>query len=66
MLDCRIIVYINQVVQRRLLYRNQKGQIYTENAQYNEACDTYRQSLPVITDSDVIMRSMRILGCRMN
>ena len=43
-----------------------KGQIYTQNAQYNEACETYRQSLPVISDSSNIMRSMRSLGCRMN
>ena len=45
---------------------NLKGQIYTQNAQYNEACETYRQSLPVISDSSNIMRSMRSLGCRMN
>ena len=45
---------------------NQKGQIYTKNAQYDEACATYRQSLPVITDSSMIMSSMRSLGCRMN
>lgn len=45
---------------------NQKGQIYTRNAQYNEACETYRQSLPIITDSEQIISSMRILGCRMN
>ena len=43
-----------------------KGQIHTQNARYNEACETYRQSLPVINDSSDIMRSMRSLGCRMN
>ena len=47
-------------------YWNEKGQIYTRNAQYNEACETYRKSLPVITDSSMIMSSMRNLGCRMN
>ncbi|MCC0177591.1 tetratricopeptide repeat protein [Waterburya agarophytonicola K14] len=45
---------------------NQKGQIYTKNAQYDRACDIYRQSLPVIADSSIIMSSMRSLGCRMN
>lgn len=45
---------------------SQKGQIYTRNAQYNEACQTYRQSLPTITDSSTILASMRSLGCRMN
>ncbi len=45
---------------------DQKGQFYTRNAQYNEACETYRQSLPIITDSSIIMSSMRNLGCRMN
>ena len=45
---------------------SQKGQIHTKNARYNEACDTYRQSLPVIRDSSEIIRSMRSLGCRMN
>ena len=45
---------------------NLKGQIYTQNAQYNEACETYRQSLPVISDSSNIMRLMKSLGCRMN
>jgi eukaryotic-like serine/threonine-protein kinase len=43
-----------------------KGQIYTKNAQYNQACETYRQSLKVITDSSIIMSSMNNLGCRMN
>ena len=43
-----------------------KGQIHTQNARYNEACETYRQSLPAIDDSSNIMRSMRSLGCRMN
>lgn len=45
---------------------SQKGEIYTRNAQYNEACETYRQSLPVIDDSSIIISSMRSLGCRMN
>ena len=45
---------------------SQKGQIYTQNAQYNEACETYRQSLPVITEESTILTSMRSLGCRMN
>ena len=45
---------------------NLKGQIYTQNAQYNEACATYRQSLSVISDASNIMRAMRSLGCRMN
>ena len=46
---------------------NQKGSIYIKNAQYNEACNTYRQSRRVATaDSPVIINSMMRLGCRMN
>ena len=44
----------------------QKANIYTQNAQYNEACALYRESLSVVSDSSLIMNSMRILGCRMN
>ena len=46
---------------------SQKGLIYTENAQYNEACETYRQSRRVAAaDSPSIIDSMMKLGCRMN
>ena len=46
---------------------NQKGSVYTQNAQYDEACDTYRQSRRVVSaDSPVIIDSMMRLGCRMN
>ena len=44
----------------------QKGLLYTKNQQYNEACDTYRQSRLVIPNSTKILNSMRSLGCRMN
>ena len=43
-----------------------KGLIYSKNAQYNEACDTYRQSRIVASDSPEIINSMMQLGCRMN
>lgn len=45
---------------------HQKGQIYTKNAQYNEACALYRESLGVVNNSPMIMDSMRTLGCRTN
>ena len=46
---------------------NQKGSIYIENNQYDEACNTYRQSRRVAAaDSSVIINSMIGLGCRMN
>ena len=43
-----------------------KGLIYTKNGQYNEACDTYRQSRIAASDSPAIINSMMQLGCRMN
>ncbi len=43
---------------------SQKGLIYTKNAQYNEACQTYRQSRSAIPNSQTILDSMRTLGCR--
>ncbi len=43
-----------------------KGLIYTKNGQYNEACDTYRQSRVAASDSPAIINSMMQLGCRMN
>jgi eukaryotic-like serine/threonine-protein kinase len=45
---------------------SQKGLIYTQNAQYDQACDTYRQSRLIIPNSEIILDSMRTLGCRMN
>lgn len=45
---------------------SQKGLIYTKNQQYNEACQTYRESLVAISDPSTIMVSMRTLGCRLN
>ncbi|MEL6927101.1 MAG: tetratricopeptide repeat protein [Cyanobacteria bacterium J06600_6] len=46
---------------------SQKGLVYTANGQYNEACDTYRQSRQAIkTTSTTILNSMRQLGCRLN
>ena len=42
-----------------------KGLIYTKNGQYNEACDTYRQSRVAASDSPAIIDSMMQLGCRM-
>ena len=43
---------------------SQKGLIYTKNAQYNEACETYRQSRLSIPNSQIILDSMKTLGCR--
>ncbi len=43
-----------------------KGQIYTKNTQYDEACDTYRKSRLIASDSQIIVNSMMQLGCRMN
>ena len=43
---------------------SQKGLIYTKNAQYNEACETYRQSRLSIPNSQIIVDSMKTLGCR--
>ncbi|MGF1590691.1 MAG: tetratricopeptide repeat protein [Pleurocapsa sp.] len=48
------------------LFWSHKGVIHTTNGQYNEACDTYRQSLLAISDSSAIINAMRQLGCRMN
>ena len=45
---------------------SQKGLILTQNAQYNEACDTYRQSRRINPDFTAILDSMRTLGCRLN
>ena len=45
---------------------SQKGQIQTKNAQYNEACDTYRQSRSINPNYSIIINSMQSLGCRMN
>ena len=45
---------------------SQKGLIYTKNRQYDEACQTYRESLISISDPSTIMVSMRTLGCRLN
>ena len=46
---------------------NQKSSIYIENEQYNEACDTYRQSRRIAAaNSPIIINSMIRLGCRMN
>lgn len=43
-----------------------KGSIYTQNAQYNEACDTYRESRRSVPNSPAITQAMISLGCRMN
>ncbi|MEM7757238.1 MAG: tetratricopeptide repeat protein [Cyanobacteria bacterium P01_A01_bin.40] len=43
-----------------------KGLIYTKNAQYNEACNTYRESRRSVPNSSIITNSMMRLGCRMN
>ncbi|MGB5711925.1 MAG: tetratricopeptide repeat protein [Waterburya sp.] len=43
-----------------------KGLIYAKKGQYNEACDTYRQSRVAASDSPEIINSMMQLGCRMN
>ena len=43
-----------------------KGSIYTKNGQYDEACETYRQSRQAGIDSSEILDSMRALGCRMD
>ena len=52
--------------QKSLLWQK-KGEIYTRNAEYNEACETYRQSRRQMTDrSATILNAMRQLGCRMN
>jgi len=45
---------------------SQKGLIYTKNRQYNEACQTYRESLVAISDPSNIINSMKTLGCRTN
>ncbi|HEY9769440.1 MAG TPA: tetratricopeptide repeat protein [Coleofasciculaceae cyanobacterium] len=45
---------------------SQKGLIYSINGQYNEACDTYRQSRQATADSSAIINSMMELGCRMD
>ena len=44
----------------------QKASLYTQNAQYDEACETYRQSRAIAPDSTEILSSMRTLGCRLN
>lgn len=43
-----------------------KGLIYTKNAQYDEACDTYRKSRIIASDSPIILNAMMQLGCRLN
>jgi eukaryotic-like serine/threonine-protein kinase len=43
-----------------------KGLIQTRNAQYNQACQTYRDSRAIAGESTIIMDSMRQLGCRLN
>mgnify|MGYP003406535491 FL=1 len=43
-----------------------KGLIQTNNAQYNQACQTYRDSRAIAGESMIIMDSMRQLGCRLN
>ena len=46
---------------------SQLGLIHTRNAQYNEACQVYRQARGAMAEeSMMIMSSMRQLGCRMN
>jgi len=44
----------------------QKGLIQTQNAQYNEACETYRQSRKINSNFTAILDSMKSLGCRLN
>ena len=44
----------------------QKASVYASNAQYNEACQTYRQSRAIAPDATEILDSMRRLGCRLN
>jgi eukaryotic-like serine/threonine-protein kinase len=44
----------------------QKGLIYTKNAQYNEACETYRKSRVPTLNSPAILDMMKLLKCRMN
>ena len=43
-----------------------KGLIYINNAQYDKACDTYRQSRTVASDSQIILNSMMQNGCKMD
>ena len=45
---------------------SQKGLIYSRNAQYNEACETYRQSRGTGLDSALILSLMKTLGCKIN
>ncbi len=42
-----------------------KGAIFIEKRQYNEACETYRQSRTVTPEDSAILDSMRMLGCHM-
>ena len=55
-----------EIAPKNIALWSQKGSIYTKNARYNEACETYRQSRTVIPDAAMILNSMRSLGCRMN
>ncbi|NJO96957.1 MAG: tetratricopeptide repeat protein [Pleurocapsa sp. CRU_1_2] len=43
-----------------------KGSLQTKNAQYNQACDTYRSARAAGGASTIIIDSMRQLGCRLN
>jgi eukaryotic-like serine/threonine-protein kinase len=43
-----------------------KGLIQTTNGQYNQACQTYRDSRAMAGESTTITDSMRQLGCRLN
>jgi Flp pilus assembly protein TadD len=51
---------------KNLALWNLKGLIQTNNAQYNQACQTYRDSRAIAGESMIIMDSMRQLGCRLN
>ena len=61
-------------LERALQYNEQnpelwslKGSIQTRNGQYNEACETYRQSRKAIAvEVPTIVAAMRQLGCRFN
>lgn len=55
-----------EIAPQNVTFWSQKGAIYTQNAQYNEACETYRQSRTVIPDATTILNLMISLGCRIN
>ena len=44
----------------------QKASVYANNARYDEACQTYRQSRAIAPDATEILDAMRRLGCRLN